>query len=282
MTKSGVNRVLFRIFNRTNDALVVNGKKVYLDTRFDNKHLTQSGKVLQVPFRLDSRPLTDPKEFLGQPHYVCRDNGKGQPHPFYSNRIPKFHQFRDIAPEVKIGDTIFFYYTTLMDPNNNFVSSGFKNDFGIFEKYRGVRDDGIIDNYEVWSVRYDRILCALRENEIIMIGDHVLVEPDMETEDDILHPVYYDPSLTGGKMVLKPKKEWLLVKPNTEPKHRLGWVRKVGTPLKGTETDFKEGDRIVFHKNADYPIEVNGKQYYCMKKNHILATVETDEKVIIS
>jgi hypothetical protein len=115
----------------------------------------------------------------------------------------------------------------------------------------------------------------LYEKDIIMIGSYVLIEPDFETWEDISIPI---PETLNGKKLLnpdgsvrmKPKDQWLVTKTAPGEKYLRGWVRHVGSPLKGDSAVAEQGEYVYFQRFADTKIKIEGKDYFRVKQRHII------------
>jgi co-chaperonin GroES (HSP10) len=109
---------------------------------------------------------------------------------------------------------------------------------------------------------------------MIMIGSHVLIDPILETFDEILRPTYYDIKDKFGNFIQRPKKEWIQIKTAPSKKDRQGIVVEVGTPLRGEKCYIKKGDKILFKPNMKNLIKIEGKSYFVLRQDQILCTVE--------
>ncbi len=113
---------------------------------------------------------------------------------------------------------------------------------------------------DMFKVNVDQIYCAVRKERskidrriktvIIMQGGWVLVNPDVESWDEIK-------TATG-----------LRRKPKPEAKALLGYISHVRAGI-----DLKAGDHIVYVRNADYVVQIEGRMYYVMREEDILCRV---------
>ena len=233
--KQGRDHVFFTVDKTTEDEINKGDLKLYIDTTYDPmRHARIFGKVIAIP-----RKLT--KTIIGS---------KPEPFPPSATKPMEFRYLDEIVPEVKIGDKIYFHYLTLSEPEKTLVATW--------------------NNRDVYAVRYDQIYCAVRNGEIIPIGGHVLVEPEFESWDDILLPTY-ETFPDGSKQEL-PRDKWIQTRVEPRAKDLRGIVRHVGTPPTGEEHNLKEGDHILFRRNADFMIKVEGEEYYVMKSRNIHGT----------
>jgi hypothetical protein len=109
--------------------------------------------------------------------------------------------------------------------------------------------------------------------KIVMIGSYVFVEPDMESWEDISIPtpetVNGIPLMEKGRPVMKPKDQWVVVKSTPGKKYLAGWVRHIGSPLKGDRCDIREGAYVYFRPLLDTVIEFEGFHFYKMRQRYI-------------
>ena len=119
---------------------------------------------------------------------------------------------------------------------------------------------GMHNGAPMFRVSVDRIYCSVRRerskvdrrfrNIIHMQGGWVLVKPDVESWDEIK---------TESGLVKKPK---------PEAKSLLGFVQHVRPGI-----DLKAGDHVVYIRNADYVVLVEGTPYYVMREDDILCRI---------
>lgn len=221
----------------------IGGKDLRIDPSFEPAvHARIYGEVVSLPIRLSTGiPIS-------QQH---------RGHPGYHEESPfEYKYLADIAQEVQVGDRIYFHFNTIKQKNF-------------------VQVDGVHPN-RTWyvKVRYDQVICAVREGQIIPIGSHVLVDPDFESWEDITIPTYSSLKDAQGKPILKPKDQWIVTKSQPTYRYLLGFVRHVGTPLRGMPLEIKPGQKIVYHKNADWKVNIEDRDYFVIKQRHILGRFE--------
>lgn len=231
----------------------IGGRELVVDPSFEPaKHVRIYGEVVSVPVRLGRTPIA--QERVGAPGYYEQS-------PF------RYKFLSDIEPEVQVGDRIYYHFNTIHTKNM-------------------VREDGVHPN-RTWfyKVQYDQVMCAVRNGEIICIGGYCLVDPDMETWEDISIPVPEvgtdgKPLLnTLGEVINKPKDQWLVRKAMPGNKYLVGFVRHVGSPLKGDKREVEVGDRILYQRYADWTVNIEGKDYFVIKQRHIMGVVGKDTKI---
>ncbi len=225
----------------------VGGREIHLDPRFDPMiHARIYGEVISLPRRINRIPIT--QEHNGLPGY----HGKAS---------YKYRYMDDIQGDIHVGDKVYFHFNSAINQKN-------------WVDVQGSGDD------RTWFVRirYDAVLCVVRDEKIIMIGGWVLCEPDMEEWEDILLPV---PMVVNGKpmfdkngeIILKPQDQWIQKKVAPEAKALRAYVRHIGEPLKGDVRENEVGDHIVYRRMADWKIRVEGQEFYCIRMSHILGTL---------
>lgn len=271
--KGNIDYVLFGVRDYYKDKVKLNNEELIIEPTFDpTRHVTICGEVVQVPVSLSSKPVFIIKEHIGLPPYgpignIPRDYMTNNLDTIYSSKVPPVHRMHDIEMDVRPGDRIYFHYNTLLN-EENFVADNL------------TRIDGI--DFDLWKVRYDQIFCAVRPRkkknqglEIIMVGSWCLVEPDLETWEDIYQPTYYDiiDPITKRRKP-KPQSEWIQLKVAPEKQYLRGRLKHVGKALKGKTCELKQGDYIVYSPDADFEIEVEGKKYLAIRQNHIEGILE--------
>jgi co-chaperonin GroES (HSP10) len=161
---------------------------------------------------------------------------------YWPSTFDEFEEIRlsDIGAkmDIEVGDKVYFDYQ-VTDKENHL----------------GKHNGG-----DMYQVNVDQIYCAVRRvrskvdyryrNVLVMQGGWVLVKPDVETWEEIK------------------TKSGLLKKPKPEAKSLLGFVKHVRAGI-----DLKAGDHVVFEKNADYVVQIEGTMYYVMRERDILCRV---------
>lgn len=242
-----------KLFNTNTKYKGVGGREIELDPKFDAaRHASIDGEVVSVPKVLSHIMLL--QNHLGLPSYASK--------PTY-----QYRWMDDIAMEVQVGDKIYFHFNTIMNAIQ-------RNEF--------IHVEGIHPN-RTWyvRVRYDQVFCAVREGKIIPIQGYTFVAPAFETWDDIARPT---PQVVNGKVMLnrdgspmmKPKDQWIVVKSAPEHKYLQGYVKHVGTPLNGDKCEVREGQKILYHRNADWQQSIEGHNYFTMRQNHIIGRFEEE------
>jgi co-chaperonin GroES (HSP10) len=126
---------------------------------------------------------------------------------------------------------------------------------------------------ELYKVLPNEIICTVRDGEIIMQSDWCLVEPNMETWEENMIPtpvVVNGKPLTNpdGSIRYRPKEEWIVTK--TQPEHKpLEAFMRHFTPF----CELEEGDKIIYNQGANWPVIVEGKEYFAVQQGDVLCKV---------
>jgi hypothetical protein len=247
---AGDNYIIFSTPVLFDDKVKIKGRELHFDPMFQPwLHVRKYGTVTQLPYRLTAIPIM--QENAGIP-------------PYYDYSPYEYRYLSDISMEVQIGDKIYFHHNTIIRLQQNLV----------YEEKVANAEKGVFEPRYFLKVRYDQVICAVRNGEIIPIGSYVLVEPDWESLDDILRPTY---ELTGllddqGQPMkrLKPKDQWLQIKPAPNYHSLTGFVRHIGSPFIGDKCENQVGQKIVYRRNADWMMEIEGEKYFAIRQRHIL------------
>ena len=97
----------------------------------------------------------------------------------------------------------------------------------------------------IYKVNYEQIYCYVRDGKITMTMDYVFVEP-IQLEDKI------------GRIYIESKESV-----------KRGKVKHTNQFSK--EDGFKNGDEILFIKNANYDMVIEGERLFRMRNSEILA-----------
>lgn len=137
------------------------------------------------------------------------------------------HLLSDCDMEVRVGDKAYFYYIAFNESN-------------IIEH----------EGQMFLQVRYDSIICVIRDGEIKTVAGHVLLTPAKKTEIYLLHSIEKKRDLTGI-------------------------VAAAPSPYRGEEMEFEKGDTVHFYQDSDFENEIEGNKYYVMRQEYIIAKIET-------
>jgi hypothetical protein len=273
----------------------VDGKSLLIDVTFNpEQHVRNYGEVVSVPDDLFEYPIAT--NHIGLPSY--------HDYPTYS-----WKTVADIPLEVCEGDKVYFHPNCLLpdvaDQRYNKMYMFSKNEDGKMYHYfkvkyelifAAVRFEPINTLTAPWSWKKEADLKPhirtngqkryyytdehghdqIYEKKVVMVGSYVMVEPDLETWDDISIPT---PETINGKILLdkngqtiyKPKEQWLVTKAMPQDHYLRGWVRYVGTPLQGDKPFLKPGNYVFFQRFADTKMVFEGFTFFRMRQRHIFA-----------
>lgn len=131
----------------------------------------------------------------------------------------------DCRMEVLPGDKAYFYYICLND--GNLLT---------------------IEGKMYLKVRYDNIICVVRNGVIIPISGHVLVTPVKKIESALLYEV-------------------------EKVRELVGKIEYAPAPYVGDEQTLFPGETIYFYDSSEFENEIEGKKYFCMRSEFIIAKV---------
>jgi len=135
------------------------------------------------------------------------------------------HLLSECEIEIEVGDKAYFYYIDFNDSNI-------------------IHHEGQM----YLQVRYDSIICVVRDGQIKAISGHVLLTAAKKTEIYLLHSV-------------------------EKVQERIGIVYAVPTPYRGQDSEFEKGDKVHFYQDSEFENEIEGKKYYVMRQEYIIAKV---------
>lgn len=158
--------------------------------------------------------------------------GYSSPHYFYDR----------VVKEIEIGDEVHFHYTAVSQDTRI--------------EYNG---------QYYYAVPYEMVWCTVRNNKITMIGGRVFCE---EVYPEDVEEIEVD----GHKVRVKMNKFGMVTEMNVGYDTNKAIVKHIGKPLIGDDViDVKAGDTIYYSVDSDFPNIINGKKYFCMTQEDILA-----------
>ncbi len=113
---------------------------------------------------------------------------------------------------------------------------------------------GMHKGKQLYKMRVDDIICVVRDGELLVQGSWCLIEPDMETWEEIT------------------TKAGIIMKPNPEARYLKGTIRHMQY-----REDISEGDHIMYVPGADWQLKIEGKEYYVIPTYDILCKIEYDK-----
>lgn len=214
----------------------------YMNDEAEDRHASKRvyGTVMQCPAMFSDISVSLVNTGNPPAHgYIGHDLIQAKSNAGYSLRaLPAYYPstfegyemitMKDVAKkvDVQLGDRVYFAYN-VTEPEN----------------FLGKNQKG----HELYRVQVDMVYAVVRDGVILMQGGWVLVEPEMETWEEIKTP------------------SGIYKKPRPEAKYLLGKVKHI------QEHDaLSPGDRIMYMHDADAPMKVEGVDYYCMHISEIL------------
>lgn len=135
------------------------------------------------------------------------------------------HKLNECDIEVLVGDKAYFYYN-------------------VFNESNIIQHEGQM----YLKVRYDSIICVIRDGQIKAIAGHVLLTVKKKTEIYLLHSI-------------------------EKVQDRTGVVAAVPTPYHGDDQELEVGDTVHFYQDSEFENEIEGNKYYVMRQEYIIAKV---------
>lgn len=111
-------------------------------------------------------------------------------------------------------------------------------------------------------VEYNQVYCKMNKGKLTTLGNFILVEP-----------------ITNGELGMTRGSSGLItsMKKMTDNAERIGIVRLPSE--KAIEGGVKDGDMVLFGKNCEYEMLIDGKIYYRMELRDVIATVPDGVKI---
>lgn len=256
--RGGVGFIIVKLDNvfKTSTGIVgLDGKELVIgDPEFQKEKRAQIyGEVIMTPISLGKKPMGQKKS--GLPKYGAirlPEADIDQIHDaVYSKPKLEYQWVHDIAPEVEVGDRVYFNWNQVFDQRNMIAKANGGKSF-------------------IFKISYDTVYCVIRAGQVIPIGGNVLIDPVWESFESILRPTYYPFKDATGQPAVRPKKEWIQVK--TAPKHidREGVIKHIGTPLKGDKCQLKVGMKVLYKPNLQNLLDIEGGKYFILRQDQIL------------
>jgi co-chaperonin GroES (HSP10) len=153
----------------------------------------------------------------------------------------KLEDWCKIIPDVRVGDKVYFHYNAL-------------------------KEDNMLPDYQgLWVIDYDFIFCTVRDGQINMIGGRILAEPLFD--DDIV-----EIEVDGFKQKAKLTQSGLVKELNPSHSLKKAKLASIGKPLIGEPAiPIQVGDVFYYIKNGDFRNEIEGKDYFVMYQEDVLA-----------
>lgn len=132
--------------------------------------------------------------------------------------------------DVQVGDKVYFHFHTVHEENRI--------------KY--------LTEQNIYKLHHKQMFCVVRDGRIIMCNDRVLVQPKMESWDDIK-------SASG-----------LILKSEPEPIPLVGVIKHIGKPAPGYQAELQAGDEIYFSRDSEFKNKIEDEEYYVMSQSDIV------------
>jgi co-chaperonin GroES (HSP10) len=225
------------------------------------KHRRQFGKVISAPLQFTDTVVDvtlpggpEPRLFVSSEHIGEMVNaGYTRIPQYYPSSYDEFPAITllDIAQKTDIrpGDKVYFDYLATDE-----------------DRILGPHKDGIL-----FMIRVDEIYCVVRDGKIIPQGEWCLVRPDMETWEDITSPSGVIMKAAPGAKFEAQKdenNEFIGYKMVIEGKYLQGFIEHIRP-----RPDLKAGDKILYQRNADYTVIIEGEPLYVMKEEDVLIKI---------
>jgi hypothetical protein len=298
----------------------VDGQKLLVDVLTNpEKHVRDYAEVVSVPYSLPNMPIA--QDHIGQParhdhpgykfkyaddierdlrigdrvyfHRNCMlpDAGKSKFNFFYLHTTMELEGGKPGAKMIPYHYFRVKYELCFVAVRYTPINAGYDKWQWWMESGLQKFDSPVLDDnplpapgpYEVAHRYLHTESGAIYKKELIMIGSWCLVEPDMETWDDISIPT---PMILNGKKVvdehgrvqMKPKEQWLVTKAQPDKIYLRGFVRHIGKPLKGDRQEIPRGAYVMFRPKTDTWIRVEGFDYFRMIQRNIFMWQPTPEQ----
>lgn len=291
------------IFLDESQYIGVDGMQIMINVMYrPERHIRDFGIVTEVPEYLHDVPLLNDSIGLPGYHdyapYSWKTNNDIVMNVNIGDKV--YFHYNTLLPDVN-GGTIFnkyYLFSKKEEENGKLVLYHYyrvKYD-QVFAVVRYERANNATKSFEWWmekkitpfkanieKVQYPLFMLTdqlgqdhVYRKKVITIGSYVLIEPDLETWEDISLPT---PATMNGKqllnpdgsIVMKPKDQWLVVKSMPGEKYLRGWVRFCSSPLKGDKEFLREGMYVYFQRFANTKIQFEGHDYFRMRQRHIIA-----------
>jgi co-chaperonin GroES (HSP10) len=164
---------------------------------------------------------------------VALPSGYSSPHYFYDN----------LVHEVNVGDKVYFHYTA--------VDMDSKVEYG---------------NELYYTVPYEMVWCKIDDaGKITMIGGRVFCE-ELPAED------IQEIEINGTKIKVRMTGSGIVTEMNVKREYGKARLMHIGTPLNDQpKLDLVAGDIIFYAVDSDFVNVIEGKKYFCMTQEDILA-----------
>jgi co-chaperonin GroES (HSP10) len=112
-------------------------------------------------------------------------------------------------------------------------------------------------------LEYNNVYCKVKDGEIIMLSDWILVEPVTADNEQ-----FYDKSEYGLILSTRQGSDYL---------DRVGIVRHLSQSA--VDAGLKEGDKVLFGKNCEYDIKIEGTVYFRMELRDVITVLDDEVRI---
>jgi co-chaperonin GroES (HSP10) len=118
------------------------------------------------------------------------------------------------------------------------------------------------DGHYSW-VEYNNVYCKMIDGEPEMLSDWLLVEPVTADNEQ-----FFDKSEYG--LILSTKQ-------GTTFLDRIGIIKHISE--NGFKAGLREGDKVIFGKNCEYDLNIDGKIYFRMEIRDVITVLDDDVRI---
>ncbi len=163
-----------------------------------------------------------------------------------------------IQIDFDLGDECIFHYNMISDENNNYYVGKF-------------------DGYDVYRCELFNLICTRKKKEDrrsdpwTMVGGWVLCDPHFEQETtriSYIDPLYKNTHELDAIVSPSGIIESVDVKPSTKTAKLINIGKKIDGFF---DLDVKAGDLVIFMKEMDSQIIIDGRMYYYMRQEELFA-----------
>lgn len=161
----------------------------------------------------------------------------------------------DFDYDIKVGDKVYFHYLGL--DQANFIRH---------------EDDAML----FW-LPLDDVFCVVRDNNIIPLFGYTFVSP--VTDESIKNTKVESSYGTWGVRASLDTGTGLLLKKKDETLIQQGVIKHLGEDEGFIDVDVKEGDKVLYMADNEFENNIEGEDFYVMKKWEIFAKFQGDEVI---
>jgi hypothetical protein len=175
--------------------------------------------------------------------------------------VYQYKRISDIAPEVKIGDVIWFNRTVLH------------------------REENMVDEFDrdgakifVFRVEYDLVICIEKE-EPVMIGGWCFLEPMFENWKKQKVPTFYDTVGANGQKLPRPENEWIVLAAQPAQEKLRAILKHFGTPMNGDKFYYQKNAEVFMRKQKQWKYKYKDTEFMLCYQWDLFAEVIEDQTI---